>query len=240
MTRYRPAVGGFSIIELLIALIIIGILTSIAVTNVAKRAEEARLKSTLQEMTSIRDALERVSIDTRWVMRLHVLDDVGGGDDIVKLSINDDNDLIDGILDENDQVLVGNPEQIFIHPATGELLTPADAQLQFDRLENNETTFGWTGPYITYRRFDEQVGLYPADAWGTPYLFFTSEGYMVEPDGRLEAGTNTSGQFNSLGSVTFDCDRFDRFTIISCGPDGLPGDNGNSEPGTGDDLKVQF
>ncbi|MBN1515766.1 prepilin-type N-terminal cleavage/methylation domain-containing protein [Candidatus Sumerlaeota bacterium] len=234
--------SGFSIIELLIALVIIGILTSVAISRIANRAEEARQKAAMSDLKELARAQEHVSIDTGFLFRLHVLNDSNGGD-ATAYDPDDPSDLHDGILRERYQTLVGNPLRIFIDAEDGTQLSTPEAALQFDLLSSNETNFSWKGPYINWQVVDIETKLFPADPWGTPYLLFTDAGMMVEPAGRMEDGTSFAGIFAQLSTASWggtEGNKFDRPTLVSLGRDGLPGDNGASAVGTGDDLTYQF
>ena len=71
---------AFSIIELLVAMIILGILVAIIVPVLASRTEQARLRKAEADLERIQNALETASIDTGYYYRIHVLDDGPGGD----------------------------------------------------------------------------------------------------------------------------------------------------------------
>ncbi len=239
--KLRQSIKGFSVIELLIAVIILGVLVAIIVPRLATRAELAREKATLADLQNIQDALERAAIDTGYYYRLYVLDDTTGGDGLGFGDPDIYTNIIDGVADEQFNLYYDNNTQIFISIQTGDFITNYDTTYTY--LISNETAFGWNGPYINWNRdkVNETGAAVPArpnnaddipdDPWGRNYLLFTKKGLVLEPDGRIEDGSY-------LGSS---CNVFDRMTILSLGPNGLPG-NGNpgSRFGTDDDLLRQF
>ncbi len=87
----------------------------------------------------------------------------------------------------------------------------------------------WKGPYINYHNIcttgssvqPSQYGS-PLDPWGNPYKFFT-----------VKVLTNPG-----LNDPVFS--PFFKPTLVSYGPDGLPGNNGQTQVGTGDDIIYQF
>jgi prepilin-type N-terminal cleavage/methylation domain-containing protein len=255
--REKNSRHGFSILELLVAVIIIGILAAIIIPRLVTRAEMARQKTALADMQHVQDAEERAAIDTGYYYRLYVLDDTPGGDGHKSYfppqsPSGDPADVIDGVRDEslNDY---GNNTQLFIDIRTGDF--EANYTTLYSRLTENETTFGWTGPYITWNR-DSAAFLsrgdtlpggtrtdlpndIPDDPWGNDYLFFTPAGLVLEPEGEIAT------QFTAKNTQVYDTRVFDRPTILSLGSNGLPGDGsapGSDEGkfGRGDDLVRSF
>lgn len=234
----RAARRGFTIIELLISVIIIAILVAIIIPVLSNRAADARLAAARQDLEAIQTAQQHAAIDTGYFYRLYVLDDVRGGDGI---SPENAGDVIDGVRDEGLR-----STNLFIDTASGIFLNPTTAGDKFTLLSNNETNFNWNGPYVNYaKKVKPEIPLpngngenfpagMPLDPWGYPYLFFTREGLVYEPDGRIESNTY-------LGQPT---KVFDRPTILSLGPNSAPGDGTGTGPeagfGRGDDIFRQF
>lgn len=243
MNDQRHGAAGFSIIELLIALVIISILTMLATVLVANRTEKARTTAALHDMTELRNGLDHAALDTGYYYRLYVLDDVKGGDGV---GWGVPGDRIDGIQDE--QIVTGirpAPSQIFIYPVNGNLLGLATANAMFQQLMTNETRFGWNGAYISVQLASDWTGT-PLDPWGNPYLMFSGAGYMDESSGQMVQGLTRSftlmfpGESTSRGLLT--PSKFDRMTLVSLGPDGMVG-LGNSPStgiGQGDDLTLSW
>jgi len=246
----KRAVKGFSIIELLIAIIIIGILVAIIIPRLATRSELARKRACESDLEEIRKAEEHSGIDTGYYYRLHVLDDNVGGDSI---GVGQDDDINDGVRDEILNVVAENPRRMFINVSTGEILDDTSAIILYNRFTENETYFGWRGRYITWQKDifgydknrDPTTGEIipndiPDDPWGRDYLFFTREGLVLEPDGEIveSCDIDVNGELQPAGP--YDCKRFDRFVILSLGPNGLPGSQPDYEFGTGDDMIEQW
>ncbi len=243
--------SGFTMVELLIAIIIIGILVTIIVPVLSNRASDARLAAAKADMEALANAESQVAIDTGYVVRLHVLDDSGAVGD--NLGSDDLGDVIDSIRDEefNNANL---PNRIFLDAKTG-LLLPVNL---FTRVKNDPEQFGWRGPYVN---FQNKIKTPPAaaplplwtygsplDPWGAPYFLFVAGGDSSggpATGGWIDEQNATTPQalFN-YGGVSVDARIFDRMTLLSLGPNGLPGDGSGGAPGgllgLGDDLVRAF
>lgn len=245
--RLKNWIKGFSIIELLIAIIIIGILVAVIVPRLATRSELARQRAAKSDLEHIRNAEERAGIDTGYYYRIYVLDDNLGGDSIGTGATNDIND---GVRDEILNTVAQNPLRIFINVNTGDFLPDTAAFIQYRNMTENETGFGWNGRYITWQRDiygfdrDAQGNLIPNDIpddpWNHDYLFFTLKGLVLEPNGAIVPSCALDANGNFSTGATYDCLRFDRFTFLSLGGDGLPGSQPDYVFGTGDDLTEQW
>lgn len=245
---------GFSIVELLIALIIIGILTSVLVPTISHRAEESRLTACKADLEVIAAAEDRVASDTGYYVRLFALDDLAKGDGFAETyPLNRLTNPSDGVQDErlNVRVTAFN-NSIFIRLATNAApsVVPAiDAEAIYTGIlgadlsalpsaSNYAYARNWYGPYFAIKNQPKIIGgdyLHqidiPSDPWGTNYVLFFNNGCVLEPDGAVVA---------VLGSTTAE-KVFDRPTIVSFGPNGKPGDGTPlAVPGTGDDLFYTF
>lgn len=238
---------GFSIVEVIVVLAIIGVLTLILVPVVSNRVREARIKAANQDLEHIAAAMERSAIDTNYMYRLYVLDDVIGGDTVSNELPNAD--TIDGTRDEALNSLHGS--RIFIRTDNFVLESAAySATLYTGQFIVNETKFGWNGPYVNWQR-DVNNNDWPDDPWGHDYLLFRGQppvsGENAGGMGPYENDFVQTGiQYDSSGNTwPAQCDIFDRGVILSVGPDGLPGDGalnsgGDGVYGTGDDLMRKF
>jgi len=242
--------AGFSIIELLIAVIIIGILVSIMIPVLLRRADDARVGAAESDLQHLEDAEVRAGVTTGYVYRFYVLDDLPGGDG--RFIPGDPSD-VDGIRDEAINPTVAFPTRIFLdysgtyNPPYDFLQGNAESNA-WSRLVRNETEFGWQGPYINYARMrDIDYNDIPEDPWGEEYLLFTPRGLV---DQRLGVVVDTYYFVATDGTpITLYGPFFDRFTVLSKGPNRAPGDGTSlllpdgtpaARFGTGDDLKRQF
>lgn len=241
----RHSRSGFSIIELLVAIIIIGILVAVLVPVVSNRAEQARIARVNSDLQTIGDSLERVAVDTGYFVRLFALNDVLRGDGVAFTRLNSPVDRSDGLTDYSlSQPFLQFPtsNSLFVDPATGDFVIGLDRTDFIDRLLATESSYDgsvtWGGPYMNFQK-DSNVyanvvarDAIPDDPWGNDYMFFTREGLVLEPNGVIVDATSplTSGGFGNGGA--FDCEVFDRPTVVSLGPNGLPG---NGIAGSGPD-----
>lgn len=229
---------AFTLIELLIAVIIIAILVAIIVPVYVNRANEARLTAAHADLDALKTGEEHAAIDTAYFYRLYVLDDTRGGDGVAP---DDTDDVNDGIKDEHLRSDAGSPaENIFIQTSMNGNLLFGSCTAIYARLTRSETEFNWNGPYLNVQRKykpGEGAGRTPAglpmDPWGNPYLLFTKSGLIKEPEGVI-------AETISLGGGTYDCKVFDRPTVLTTGPDGVPGSGTGTTFGQGDDLYRQF
>ncbi|MFP4379027.1 MAG: type II secretion system protein [Candidatus Sumerlaeia bacterium] len=255
ISRFRP-LKAFTIMEVLIAVMIIGILAVILVPVLLNRMAEAKTAKATRDMEEIVEAQKRVAIHTGYYVRIFMLDDVAGGNGVPL----QDGDSYDGIEDEDEQIgsataYYDNRDQLFIDPSTGDLLSPAASEAVFQTItvgDNNTTrTAKWGGPYYTIHSDEDNITQpgdhnptpaqgfptlhdIPTDPWGNDYLFFTRLGMIKEPEGLLVEPEVI------VDSVSYDTTEFDRPTILSLGPDGLPGGEGDRRFGRGDDQFRSF
>lgn len=246
--------SGFSMVELLIAVIIIGILVTIIVPVLTNRAADARIAAAKADMEAIAAAQSQVAIDTGYIVRLHVLDDSGAiGDDV---GSDDPADVVDAIGDEEFNN-GSNPDYIFLDAKTGVPVITGD--VLFDRVKNNPEQFGWKGPYLSIQKKlnpidDPPPPLVPwsygapLDPWGNPYFLFVAGPQRAgtgDPSGGFIdewaiAPGAVSANFNYGAYTAIPAQQFDRNTLLSLGPNGAPGDGVTNILGTGDDLVRAF
>lgn len=223
--RHATAQRGFSIIEIIVTMIIIGILVLILMPVLSNRTRQARIRAAEQEITHLIDAEERAAIDTTYMYRLYVLNDVIGGDNIANGTAFD---RINGTRDISITTVHTNPEEMFIG-LDGLFLTNG-LTIFSDRFLGRETTFGWVGPYVNWK-IDNNQNDWPDDPFGNDYVLFTSAGGIFPGiDGAFPnpfdgiAGSVVVGQIATQDGDGNDIVAiFDRPTILSMGPDGEPG-----------------
>jgi prepilin-type N-terminal cleavage/methylation domain-containing protein len=247
---------GFTIIELIVVILIIGVLVTIMVPVLSNRSAEARVTAAKQELQHLGDAMERAHINTNYMFRLDVLNDGIKFDNIAN---TDPASIQQGIRDSG--VTTNNlygtqfPYTIFISLET-QSFPPNQLEL-YNRLARSETAFGWAGPYLNWHR-DVNKNDWPDDPWGNDYLLFTINGVIYPPVETPLTDQSLGWQFRPTGPTCTVHDTsngnpttrdfpaaylFDRPTLLSLGPNGLPG-NGTTDPndgyGKGDDLIYQF
>lgn len=247
----RKRQRGFSIIELLIALIIIGILAAILIPLIANRTEKARIAAAESDLERMALGMDSIAIDVGYYPRLFLLNDssgadrdgmlqttgAGGGDDTVRQYVN-----------AGASPVTQNLDQLFMYVAYPRVGSLVDAGIGSDlrqRMATNETDFNWNGSYVNWRLDSNLAGDLPDgipdDPWGNNYLLFVGPGVdasgtsrqggvLLEPDGIIES----SSYLNSPTQV------FDRPTLLSMGPDGVPGSGVGGQFGQGDDIVRQF
>lgn len=264
---YRASVHGFSIIEILVAIILIGILVAILVPVIANRADDARLARAGQDAENLANAQDRLYTDVGYLARLYVLNDTIGGDTPPTPfsrpgGATDPNDIIDGVRDHAVAgELYDNPTNIFVDPrggvgGEGIVISGSTATSLLNSLQTNETNFNWHGPYLNWQADNNYTvsgitgpdGI-PDDAWGNNFLLFVRGGLVKEVDARWDTdrtGEGTVVDTITINGQTFSTERFDRAAIVSFGPNGLPGDGsgpGNvsgGQIGQGDDVVRKF
>ena len=251
---------GFSIIELLVAIIIIGVLVAVLIPVVSSRTEQARAARVQADLQAIADAMERVENDTGYLVRLFALNDVLRGDGVgyKRDPRTAPIDRADGLTDYQSTVTQpylqfdGSSNGLFIDPKTSAYALNVTRDEVIARLIANESTYdgsiAWNGPYVNWQK-DKNVyagdttalrDSVPDDPWGNNYLLFlppktingtTQGGLVLEPSGRIVV-TNVGQTGNQFSQGgSFATDVFDRPTLVSLGPNGQPGNGGG---GTGD------
>lgn len=248
--KRSKASRGFSILELLIAVIIIGILAAILIPIIGNRAAKARVAAAESDLERIGSAMERVSIDVAHMVRLWALDDVPGAITSIP-ETNPDGTVYNTVRNWNqaDFYFQNARNALFINITgddTGRFLDAVANGNLFDRIQINETEFNWNGPYISYNADSHAYGAWlgavgldglPDDPWGENYLLFTREGLVLEPEGVIVTTANFPIENSNATSGSTDCTVFDRSVVLSLGPNNLPGDGTPSGIlGTDDDI----
>jgi len=249
---FRKSRKGFSILELLIAVIIIGVLAAILIPIIGNRANQARVSSAKADLDRIGAAMERQAIDTGYYVRLWALDDIAGS--VVSIpATNPSGTVFNSVRQWDDPAFYfESVDTNFFIYSEGDVVgdfVPSNVNSNLlDQIQRSETDFNWNGPYISFNSDENSYpswgatlakdGL-PDDPWGNNYLLFTREGLVLEPDGDIVTTADFPIVANNPTAtpavIGADCNVFDRTLVLSLGPDGVPGDGG-TQLGEGDDL----
>lgn len=250
---------GFSIVEIVVALLIIGVLTLILIPIYNTQVEKSRLAACDSDLERIADAQTRACIDLSYYLRVFALDDVRTLGASNSIDAEFSNGEFANVADNANKLL-----NIFIDPRTGMFSTTA-ASKYYSKWNNNSASgvpptmeiLDWNGPYLAIQR-DEATTVpltnwtiptpdftkvhikgIPNDPWGNDYLFFTKAGLLIEPDGVFVSTYN----YRDAGGTVWplNCLVFNRPTILSLGPNGAPGDPASAyQFGQGDDRYRSF
>ena len=256
---------AFSVVELLVAVIIIVVLATMAIPIIQNRVDQARLTRAQHEMDALADALNRVEADTGYYVRLFMLNDLirGDGDQQeVRLAgeIFAPPELEDGVTDYlNNGTHYHRPiNRLFIYAdndnptLVGQMVEPVLGDQLRLRLVTDADGFNWNGPYMNWQTdaniyphiFPNNLAAgdgIPDDPWGNNYMIVTTWGLI--PDGDEGWSPTTEGPvvshdlpFGSGNTVNNLDEVVDRVSIVSLGPNGVAGNGGGTRLGTGDDL----
>ncbi|CAN5372115.1 hypothetical protein BH09SUM1_BH09SUM1_02050 [soil metagenome] len=227
--------------ELLVVLAIISLLATLAVPVFVSQMQRARYSVAQAEVREIAEAEQMAAIVHGFYFPIHVLDNVPNrpsGSGVGGASTDrDDFENLTGVRYVIDATL-SLEEQVNGNGGTApqiQLLTTGNSRIA-------RAVQSWQGPFLNPKRVvyvgstasvqgsgDLHADLV-IDPWGNPYRFYTDLG-LVGSAGLPSASNETAilgmddGRLNISGP---EVDRFDRFAIVSYGPDGISGFNGNS------------
>jgi prepilin-type N-terminal cleavage/methylation domain-containing protein len=225
MTNPKYRQSGFTILEILIAVIIIGVLVAVAISRYTQRTDDAKYATARSEMMQIVSAEQAIELDTGYYVSLRVINDVHG-------------------------TFPNGAMGWWEYPIEMEYGNAIDTSGQYSTQPNSTLANDWRGPYMQFKQRGAQgnlLGVYtndflpesgpetlygiPMDPWGNPYRLYGpyySNAFnpgVISPDQPLTPGF-----------------LFDRFAIVSFGKNttrnfdqGLPG-TGN----IGDDILIYF
>jgi type II secretory pathway pseudopilin PulG len=234
----RSAEQAVTLTELLLVLLIVSLLATLAIPTVTRRARDARIAAAKADAKALADAQMACGLIHGFFVPLQLLDDVPRNNDIESDDIGNHGTTVQ-IININRPVLdqVGDQQNV---DSSG--------------LEDN-----WEGPFYQAQRVfvddpDDPFALdslrfdFPLDPWGRPYFLYSPLGVVGSTAGSTAAGgtfvTDTIIRANPAswgnGNLTNDNDRFDRWAIVSFGPDGEAGDVDGSPTDLGDDIVYFF
>ncbi len=238
----RHEAKGVTLTELLVVLAIIGLLATIAIPVYVQRTEEARVRTTQQEVREIAKAEEMVALNHGFYVPIQVLDDIA-------VDLANRTTRTDDLQNETDVLYLIDP---FVNVQDQMAGSPPQPTLQ-DRDTNprvHKLYYFWQGPFLNPTRIhigDETSAEpqrlsedlirrdHPLDPWGQPYRMYSPVGIVGSSAGATNLGSFNTASFSN-GRLTTSDDRFDRFAIVSFGRD-------NQSDGvsfTGDDVFYYF
>jgi prepilin-type N-terminal cleavage/methylation domain-containing protein len=232
---------GVTLTELLVVLAIIGLLATIAVPVYVNRAEQAKVKIAWEETRAIGQAEEAIAVVHGFYVPLQLLDDIPETSD----SANDDS-------------INNEPGSIYLIDAGVNAGIQQGSQWQLTNTDENRQVanlvYFWQGPFLNPTRvyydpdtydnpWDPTMSTsdrrrdYPLDPWGQPYRMYSEVG--IVGSGALNDDNYNSDSFSN-GSLTSSDDRFDRYAIVSWGPDAMRDSDPSRSPTKTDDDIVHY
>jgi len=215
--RIRRA--AVTLTELLVVLVIISVLSTIALPVYINQSERARIATARQEVALLGQAQEACGISHGLYLPLQVLDDLSDPQGLMSFRADTLQNEGTGVhaIDFNVPISLLGPNSV-ANPLLGDLSDP-----RINRLVST-----WEGPFINFQRFNDTdkdpTNLnrddYPLDPWGNPYLFYSPLGVIDNIPTINADGTFSSGLFNGSLVIGSDPNRFDRWAIVSLGPNG--------------------
>lgn len=243
----RKTNRGVTLNELLVVLAIISLLSTIAVPVYISQIQRARIVTAQSEVRTIAEAEQQVAILHGFFVPIHVLDNVPdpANDEPNTVGTRDDfRDMSTGtryLIDVYQRLVDQNGSQVRITDTNN---------IRVQRMIDT-----WQGPFLNPKRvryvgenFTTPGSGNPTedlvvDPWGNPYRFYTEFGITggANPPTTVSNEVLTlsmdSLELNVLGSES---GRFDRYAIVSYGPDGVTGYSGGTDLAQGDDIYYEF
>lgn len=233
--------------ELLVVLAIISLLATVAVPVYLSQIQRARIATAQFEVRQISEALQQCAIVHGFYVPIHILDNVPNqpSGSTVGGTQRDDFDVIGGGLGSLGVIdAFRNLETI----TSGSQLNLGSTD---DRVE--KLISGWQGPFLNPKRV-KYVGEVPTvigsgtffedlvvDPWGNPYRFYTDLGLSSSAGTPAASGDQIVLTMDDNRISSVEANRFDRYAVVSYGPDGTTGftSSGNSLI-QGDDVYYAF
>ncbi|MCL5270368.1 MAG: prepilin-type N-terminal cleavage/methylation domain-containing protein [bacterium] len=228
--KTQPGRMGVTLTELLVVLVIISLLATLALPTYMNHAKTARISTAELECKELADGEDSVGLIHGFYVPLQLLDDLPDGQ---TGGVN----TFDAIERESTSIEVIDVNSTLMNMVLDQL--PLNAGGADRRVRN--MIRNWQGPFVTTQRVYIPLGVniatfgaweqrdYPLDPWGNPYLFYS-------PRGRVGSGLDPTFTSIGDGSITTTDDPFDRFAIVSTGPDGQT----NRQSTTEDDIVYYF
>jgi prepilin-type N-terminal cleavage/methylation domain-containing protein len=230
--------------ELLVVVVIISLLATIAVPVYIQKVQQARVAVARAETRNIAEAMMVCAATHGFVVPIHILDNVPTDPN----SSAPADDFSDAFMTSRRVIRVGRPvvEQIGNQDSLG------GSNDDVVRMRNF-----WAGPFLQPQRVYIPSGAssnpgaltsaqlardFVLDPWGSPYVLYSDRGVIggfnpTTPGSAFPDLSSIESQIDN-GLLTTNDDRFDRFAVVSYGPDGFSG--GTSNAASLDDVYYLF
>jgi prepilin-type N-terminal cleavage/methylation domain-containing protein len=243
--------NAVTLTELLVVLAILALLATLAVPVYLNQLNRAKIAVAQAETREIAEAMQYVAITHGFLVPIHVLDNIR--------TPNSDSASLFGPSSNRDDFAALNRATTYVIDTTVPLVNQRGAnQLTFASSNNRVERMiaGWEGPFLNPKRvrYRGEDPANPAasvdisedlvvDPWGNPYRVYSPFG-LLGSDQRTPREANftiTIGMSDlQLGSSNREAGRFDRYAIVSYGPDGDTGYENDNPAYQGDDLYYAF
>lgn len=244
---HQKAHKAVTLAELLVVLAILTLLATMAIPVYVNKAEQARRVVALAECRNIAEAEQACSVIHGYYVPMHTLDN---------LPDLPPGESSPGSLPRDDWE---NYPQVTAIYAINTAMSPTDQDGNQFNLEDTDTNDdsvvrmirNWGGPFLqpqrVYRGEDDEVNLEDMtqqevswdlilDPWGRPYRFYSPLGYIGSSQStQISIPTNNAKTIDD-GYLTSNDPRFDRYAIVSFGPDG----RSNTNTSIDDDVWYEF
>lgn len=232
-----PARRGVTLVELLVVMLILTLLATLATPVFINRVNEARIATARTEVEEIAKAQQLCALTHGVYVPLQILNDLplpeGGGSSPTG----------------TDDVENSTASTILLIDVTKSATSQVGSQVNLANFATNNLAarvyFGWKGPYLNVNRVFKADSAdrnfvarmsHPLDPWGNPYRFFSPVGIIGTSSNAATGATDYQQTSFSDGNLNTTPDRFDRYAVVSFGPDGVGGTVGDD----GDDIYYVF
>ncbi len=240
---------GFTLTELLVVLAIISLLATIAVPVYINRMQQARVAIARAEAREIASSQQQVGILHGFYVPIHLLNNIPDQDN-TGVNIGNDADEIDEVTNAASHLLI-DVNRPLNDQETTQLRLSDTTDARVGRMIQS-----WQGPFLnpqlsrlyfvgqsTTTGTGGDISLdIVLDPWGNAYRLYTPVGITgsSSPPTAAVASTQISLSDDDGDITNTERDRFDRYAIVSYGPDGVTGFDSSDPTDQGDDIVYTF